>query len=86
MAWKFYFDFKNQYVILGDLSIGDNKLVDKDIDFAYAITVHKCQGSTYENVYIDEGDLDSNDCASERNRLKYVALSRPRKAAYILAK
>ena len=29
------------------------KLVSAPIDYNYATTIHKCQGSTYENVYID---------------------------------
>ena len=86
-AWAMYFQFRDEFFLLGDIEneLGE-VLVKKDFDFAYAITVHKSQGSTYENVFVDEADLDCNSEAGERNRLKYVAFSRPRKAAYILCK
>lgn len=50
------------------------------LDFPYARTVHKSQGSTFDNVYIDMDDLYK--CA-ERDfklylRLLYVAISRAR--------
>lgn len=50
------------------------------LDFPYARTVHKSQGSTFDNVYIDMDDL--YQCA-ERDfklylRLLYVAISRAR--------
>ena len=32
-------------------------IVEKDIYYGYAITAHKSQGSTYENVYVDENDF-----------------------------
>lgn len=51
------------------------------IDFAHAITVHKSQGSTYEEVYVDTNDL--NKCADKDFKLYlkllYVALSRAAK-------
>lgn len=30
-----------------------------DIDYSYAITSHKSQGSTYDNVIVDEQDIQS---------------------------
>ena len=76
--WKRYFMFKDEFFILGNC---DGCV--KDLDFAYAITCHKSQGSTYENVFVDMADINRNQVSKERNRLKYVALSRPKKAAYI---
>lgn len=42
----------------------------------YATTVHKSQGSTWQSVYVVQGDIIKNSNASERNRLLYVAFSR----------
>ena len=40
--WVEYFRLKNEFA---------------DLRFAYASTVHKSQGSTFDTVYIDLGDL-----------------------------
>ncbi len=46
---------------------------------AYCITIHRCQGATYDHVYtIHEWDHPNFD-----NRLKYVALSRTTKLDHI---
>jgi hypothetical protein len=61
-AWRDYFDFKEQY---------------SWVKYSYAMTTHKSQGSTVENVYVIERDLNRlswND--EERNKLKYVAFTR----------
>lgn len=75
----------DQYVIL-----------EKDIDYGYAITAHKSQGSTYDTVFLDErnfnvlrdGWSNRQKCAIrrtlERDQLKYVAVTRPRRMAYIM--
>lgn len=78
-AWRDYYDFKNQFMLLE--KVGD---VNKDFDYGYAITVHKSQGSTYDNVFVDEKDINSNWNAAERNKLKYVAFSRPTSGVYCL--
>lgn len=48
------------------------------IDFPYAMTIHKSQGSTYEEVYLDSEDLSmcGNTDAKMYLKLFYVALSR----------
>lgn len=94
-AWKMYFDFRNRYFLLGDILDGNDKvLCAKDLDYYYAQTVHKSQGSTYSNVFVDEANLDTfwdkkmtqQEINSTRNRLKYVAFSRPTDAAFIYYK
>lgn len=42
----------------------------------YACTVHKSQGSTYENLFVDTGDILTNGNVEERLRCLYVAVSR----------
>lgn len=51
-------------------------LMPKGIDYGYACTVHKSQGSTYDRVYVN--DLDISRAQSERRALLYVAYSRAR--------
>ena len=78
------------FVLLISLDTG-TKYINKDIDYGYAMTVHKTQGSTFDNVAIDltnlvftqtrygrrEVDIDI------RNKLIYVALSRARNSVIL---
>jgi hypothetical protein len=85
-AWIEYFSFKKQHLLLEDIKGANGTLiVKKDLDYGYAITVHKSQGSTYTNVFVNEDNLDRNNNTEERNKLKYVALSRPTNQAYVLS-
>lgn len=82
---------------LGDTECFADKfqIIDKDIDFGYAITAHKSQGSTFSEVFIDEADFNKlKDCwnfklnhkenrIKEKNQLLYVAYSRPTQRAII---
>lgn len=85
--WKQYYSFKNQITLMEPFydAKGDI-LVDKDIDYGYAITVHKSQGSTYENVGININDIMLNENPDERRSLIYVAVSRTSKVNRILCK
>lgn len=78
--WGEFYQFKDAHLLLHDIKSTKGKLlVRKDLDYAYAITVHKSQGSTYTLCFVDEKDIDRNkDRHEERNNLKYVAFSRPR--------
>lgn len=62
-------------------------LFNKDIDYGHAITIHKSQGTTIENVYFDASTLKSasntpvldengKQVTTERQSLAYVAMSR----------
>lgn len=54
-----------------------------DIRYTYCITVHRSQGSTYENVYVDVPNILKNRKQQERNRLLYVAFSRASQNLYV---
>lgn len=83
--WKQYYQFRDKFFLFQDILGNDNKpIVKKDFDYSYALTVHKSQGSTYKNVFIDDKEMSGHPNPSERNRLKYVAYSRPTNAAYCL--
>jgi exodeoxyribonuclease-5 len=82
-TWKQFYDWRNQYQILNDLYSRDGKLLaTKDIDYAYAISIHKMQGSTVNNIFINVQNIVYNKNGilygdiNLRNRLLYVALSR----------
>ena len=54
-----------------------------DIRYAYAITAHRSQGSTYKNVWVDYQDILSNRTRKEAFQCFYVAASRPTTNLYL---
>ena len=89
--WNLYYKFRSENIIMnsihtyrdGSLREKSEKIV-KDMDYGYAITVHKAQGSTYNQVFILENDLNKNWNIKERNQIKYVAYTRPQQKAIVL--
>lgn len=64
IEWRMFWDFKDLF---------------HDIRPCHAITTHKSQGSTYENVFVDVTDIAKNPNTSEALRMLYVAVSRASK-------
>jgi len=64
--WKIFFEVKDMFA---------------DVQYIYASTIHKLQGSTYDVSYVDLFSLSNNDYISddEKYRLAYVAVTRARK-------
>lgn len=54
-----------------------------DIRYAYAITAHRSQGSTYETVFVDYQDILLNRSRREAFQCLYVACSRPTTRLYL---
>lgn len=52
-------------------------------DYGYFITVHKSQGSDYDNVFLDYHDLINNSKVNERARLIYTGLTRSKQKCHI---
>jgi len=81
--WKKYFQIMNSFVTPFDLYYGNRLIRKKSLDYGYAVTVHKSQGSSITNIFVDMKDLFKRRDAEELRQLQYVALSRARKDAYI---
>lgn len=71
-AWSDFWEYRGRYA---------------DVDFGYAITAHKSQGSTYDIVVVDEKDIMGTTATSnqEKSELIYTALTRPRKTAIVIS-
>lgn len=85
-GWHLFFNFIDNYLLIEDIMHPQtNKLLSKkSIDYGYAITIHKSQGSTYRNVIINNRDIQLNKNKTEAKKLLYVACSRPTEKAIIL--
>ena len=56
------------------------------VEYSYAITSHKSQGSTYDVSIVDSADINSNGFMSDINKARsiYTAITRARNSAVIL--
>ncbi|BAU79980.1 exonuclease V [Tokyovirus A1] len=54
------------------------------LSYSYSCTIHKSQGSTYDNVFFDAGDTFSNWAKNDAYRAAYTGVSRSRKTLYII--
>jgi len=66
--WEEYFNLKNYFA---------------DLRPVHSCTVHKSQGSTYDNVFIDLEDIGKCNKSHEVARMLYVALTRTSGKAYL---
>lgn len=89
--WKKYYEFRRSNLLMvtidkykNGLDRGKGNVISKDLDYGYAITCHKCQGSTYTHVFVMENDINTNWLMRERNQLKYTSLTRPSMTATVL--
>jgi exodeoxyribonuclease-5 len=90
-TWNKYYDFRRNNILMKTIdkyANGRNRntydIIVKDLDYGYAITGHKSQGSTYSHVFVMENDINENWLLKERNQIKYVALTRPAISATVL--
>jgi len=59
--WREYWDLKKLFA---------------DLNYAYSCTIHKAQGSTFANAFVDVANCMVNQNIRERNQLLYVAFTR----------
>lgn len=67
--WAYYWKFMRQFA---------------NVRHAYALTVHKAQGRTYDKTFIDVNDICRNSNVYERNRILYTAITRARNKVVLI--
>lgn len=84
--WRSYYDFKKKYILATNIVGRDGRILfSRDIDYGFAITSHKSQGSTYDTVFVDVNDMVYDRYGAPYSnqddllRRLYVACSRARK-------
>lgn len=82
--WKDYFSVVDSFLTPYDLVFEDRIVRKKSIDYGYCISVHKSQGSNYDNVLVDMNNLFICNNKEELRQLQYVALSRTRNNVSLL--
>ena len=55
--WNEYYDFKKKYLLMTNIFKQNNLAYSRDLDYGFAITSHKSQGSTYDTVFVDLNDM-----------------------------
>ena len=90
-SWKKYYEFRKNNVLMKSIfkhknGFDRNKhdIINKDIDYGFAITGHKSQSSTYTHVGIILDDIEMNPITKEKNQILYVGLTRPTTSAIVL--
>lgn len=89
-CWKEYFKFRDNCLLLTNI-IGSNnkKLYTKNLDYGFALTAHKSQGSTFDTVLVDVNDIVFDKFGhvytntEEVNRRLYVACSRAKNKLFL---
>lgn len=88
--WREYFQFKENCLLLTDIIKSDGSpLYTRSIDYGFALTSHKSQGSTFDTVLVDVNDIVFDRYgrlyadAEQTNRRLYVACSRCKNKLYL---
>ena len=69
--WKMYYNIEKKYFL--------------NFKYAFCITSHKSQGSTYQNVVILTFDMFQNKRKNELQKMLYTAITRAKKKVYLMS-
>ena len=88
--WKEYYEFKDSCLLLTNIVDNTGKAIfSRNLDYGFALTTHKSQGSTFDTVLVDVNDIVFDKYgrvyanAEEINRRLYVACSRAKNKLYL---
>ena len=81
--WKKYYAIINNFGIMQSLMFNNRTIKKKTFDYGYAISTHKSQGTTLNNVFIDMRDINICKDPVILRQLQYVAMSRTKNKVYL---
>ena len=88
--WKSYFAFKEYCLLMVNILSPDGKIItSRSLDYGFALTAYKGQGSTFDTALVDVNDIVFDKYgqpyadAEEVNRRLYVACSRCKNKLYL---
>lgn len=86
MAHKEHFATLEKHVVLPLWRIYNSKFIDTFVkaDASHALTVHKSQGSTFYNVFVDAIDILKNQNKNDAARCLYTAMTRVSNELHLL--
>lgn len=82
--WSKYYSIMESFCSSKALFIEDRCIRKATFQYGYAITVHKSQGSSYDNIFLDMKDILRAKDKMVLRQLQYVGLSRTRGNANVL--
>lgn len=84
IRWANYYKLIKSFTSPIDLYYSNRLIRSKSFDYGYAISTHRSQGRSLNNVFIDMKNIRTCRNQDELRQLQYVAVSRARTNAYIL--
>lgn len=88
--WKDYYSFKENCLLLTNIMNQNGQIIySRSLDYGFALTSHKSQGSTFDTSLVDVNDIVYDKYgqpytdAEEVNRRLYVAASRCKNKLYL---
>lgn len=82
--WTKWYELNDAFCTPFDIEYEGRIVKKKTLDYGYAITIHRSQGSTYDLVYYDNNSIQFCYNDQEKRQLQHVALSRVREQLNIL--
>jgi hypothetical protein len=82
--WGMYYSMIESFCTSKELFIDGRCIRKATFKYGYAITTHRSQGSSYDNVFIDMKDISRTRDRDTLRQLQYVSISRTRSDATIL--
>ena len=83
LKWKEYYKLIESFTTPIDLIYNNRVIRRKSFDYGYALSIHKSQGSTINNVFIDMKNVLSCKNEEALRQLQYVGISRTKNNIYL---